>query len=74
VYRRGERVAVCRKTFEILTREPYAAFFEAVEPMEAVSEPTPFDCVGTAVRHPRQTKGLEYDATTDAACGPDGCC
>ena len=74
VYRRGERVAVCRKTFEILTREPYAAFFEVVEPMEPVSEPTPFDCVGTAVRHPRQTKGQQYDATTDAACGPDGCC
>ncbi len=43
VFRRGQRVAVCRKTFEILTREPYEAHFEAVTPLEAVEEPVPFD-------------------------------
>lgn len=84
VYRRGERVAVCRKTFDILTKEPYAAYFEAVEPLEAVTEPIPFDCSvpvehsagngHVAVRDPRETKGVGYNATTDAACGPDGCC
>ncbi|MEC8932281.1 MAG: methyltransferase, partial [Candidatus Latescibacterota bacterium] len=81
---RGERVAVCRKTFDILTKEPYAAYFEAVEPLEAVTEPIPFDCSvpvehsagngHVAVRDPRETKGVDYNATTDAACGPDGCC
>lgn len=74
VFRRGERVAVCRKTYEILTREPYAQYFEGIEPREAVTEPTPFDCVGVQRRHPRQSKGLDYDATTEVSCGPDGCC
>ncbi|MBT3343734.1 MAG: methyltransferase domain-containing protein [Gemmatimonadetes bacterium] len=74
LYRRGERVAVCRKTFEILTREPYAQYFEAIEPREPVEEPTPFDCAGLQTRHARQSKGLEYDATTEVSCGPDGCC
>ena len=74
LHRRGERVAVCRKTFEILTREPYAQYFEAIEPREPVEEPTPFDCAGLQTRHARQSKGLEYDATTEVSCGPDGCC
>lgn len=85
VYRRGERVAVCRKTFEILGREPYADYFEPISPLEAVTDPQPFDCGpppsasssgpgGAVRRHPRQTKGRDYDATTEAACGPNGCC
>ncbi len=74
VFRRGERVAVCRKTFEILGREPYADYFEPVEPLEAVTDPQPFDCRGVALRHPRQTKGQDYDATIEASCGPEGCC
>jgi ubiquinone/menaquinone biosynthesis C-methylase UbiE len=85
LYRRGERVAVCRKTFEILTREPYAGHFEPVPPRVPVTEPRPFDCgpgddrpavasPAAVRREPRQTKGHDYDATTEAACGPDGCC
>ena len=74
VFRRGERVAVCRKTFEILTREPYASHFEAVTPLEAVDEPVPFDRAGVRLRHPKETKGHDYDATTEVACGPEGCC
>ncbi len=74
VFCRGQRVAVCRKTFEILTREPYEAHFEAVTPLEAVEEPVPFDCAGVRLRHPKETKRLDYDVTTEAACGPNGCC
>jgi arsenite methyltransferase len=74
VFRRGARVAVCRKTFEILTREPYAQYFEAVEPLTAVTEPVPFDCAGVQLRHPRESKGQDYDATSEVSCGPDGCC
>ncbi len=76
---RGKRAAVCAKTFELYSREPYCDHFELVEPRTAV-EPraaTAFDCSRSALRHPRESKGLDYTATTDAAapcCGPEGCC
>jgi SAM-dependent methyltransferase len=77
--RRGERAAVCDKTFGILTAAPYAEHFEPVEPLVAVppAEAAPFDCARTAPRHPRETKGLDYDVTTEASgpcCGSEGCC
>lgn len=76
---RGERTAVCAKTFDLYSKEPYAGEFELVEPRLAVAErdARPFDCTRTAIRHPRETKGLDYDATTAPTvpcCGPDGCC
>jgi arsenite methyltransferase len=76
---RGRRTAVCAKTFELYSREPYRGQFEPVEPRVAV-EPSfaaPFDCSRTPMRHPRESKGLDYDATIEAAapcCGPEGCC
>ena len=77
--RRGERAAVCDKIFQIYRSEPYASHFEFVQPLEPIGleEAEPFDCSRTAPRHPRESKGLEYDVTTEAAgdvCGPDGCC
>jgi SAM-dependent methyltransferase len=79
VFRRGLRTAVCEKTFEIVTREPYAAGFEPVPPLAPVDPGAkiPFDCNRRAPRHPRETKGGDYDVTTEAtasACGPDGDC
>lgn len=77
--RRGERAAVCDKTFQTLSREPYAEHFELVEPLVPVplAEAPPFDCSRSAPRQPRETKGMGYDVTTEAAapcCGPEGCC
>jgi SAM-dependent methyltransferase len=76
--RRGERHAVCDKTFRLYQQEPYRAFFEAVEPLEPVPLETapPFDCSRTALRHPRETKGQDYELTTEAAecCAPGSCC
>ena len=79
VFRRGERVAVCRKTFRILTSEPYVADLIAIEPRVAVpdAEQRPFDCSRPVRRSPRETKGEGYDRTTPAAsacCGPDTGC
>ena len=76
---RGERVAVCRKTFEIFTRAPYRDFFYAVSPREEVAadEAAPFACPGGLVRrHPKETKGEDYALTTAgaAAGAPTGCC
>ncbi len=76
---RGQPMAVCEKTFRIYTSEPYAKDIIPVAPLVpvALEQAKPFDCSRDSIRHPRETKGLEYRATTDAnaaCCGPDGCC
>ena len=80
VLRRGERVAVCAKTYGLLTRAPYTDHVIPVPPHREIpeAERAEFDCSRTAPRHPRETKGLDYDATTEASdcCGPaeESCC
>jgi len=73
--RRGERYAVCDKTFRLYQQEPYRQHFVPVEPLEAVplDSAPPFDCTRTALRHPRETKGQDYQVTTEAkACCEPG--
>jgi len=75
--RRGERYAVCDKTFRLYQQEPYRQHFVPVEPLEPVplDSAPPFDCTRTALRHPRETKGQDYQVTTEAkACEPGSCC
>jgi SAM-dependent methyltransferase len=75
--RRGERVAVCDKTFQLYRKAPYAEYFEMVEPRVPVApgEAKPYDCGRTKLRHPRETKGAGYDATSEAAqCCDGGSC
>ncbi len=75
---RGLRYAVCDKTSNIYRKAPYAEFFEFVEPLHAVplDQAQPFDCSRTALRHPKETKGQDYNATTEASSCRDGgdCC
>lgn len=76
---RGQRMAVCDKTFHIYESEPYGKDIELVEPYEEVplAEAQPFDCGRDMVRRSRETKGIEYNVTrtTDAPyCAPDGKC
>ena len=76
---RGQPMAVCEKTFRIYTSEPYAKDVIPVAPLEPIplAQAQPFDCSRDSIRHPRETKGLEYRTTTDASaacCGPEGCC
>jgi len=79
VLERGQRTAVCDKTFQIYKREPYASNIVAVEPIKNIELETAkeFDCKRTAKRHPRETKGLEYNLTdiSGEMCGEGGeCC
>jgi ubiquinone/menaquinone biosynthesis C-methylase UbiE len=75
---RGARMAVCDKTFQIYSREPYAQDIIAVEPLENIplEEAQEFDCRRTAKRHPRETKGMEYDITdvSGELCQGEDCC
>ena len=75
---RGRRIAVCDKTFAIYSKEPYAPDLIALEPLEEIplTEAGEFDCKRTAERHPRESKGMDYDLTKPGEnCGPDdGCC
>ncbi len=79
VLRRGQRMAVCDKTYKILTSAPYAEETVAVPPRREVplSKAKGFACNGAAVRDPRETKGKRYQKTvapTKSVCGPEGCC
>ncbi len=75
---RGVRAAVCDKTFKLLQSGAYAGQFAALEPLEVVApeDAQPFDCAKGARRHPKETKGQDYDATTEAANCLEGgeCC
>jgi len=77
---RGKRYAVCDKTYQIYQKAPYAEFFEFIEPhrevpLDEARDFEPFDCAGIRERHPRETKGQDYDVTTVAndCCGSDCC-
>jgi ubiquinone/menaquinone biosynthesis C-methylase UbiE len=75
---RGIRYAVCDKTYNLYKKAPYREFFDFVDPLEEIplEKAMPFDCSRTAQRHPRETKGQDYKATTEASncCDGGSCC
>jgi ubiquinone/menaquinone biosynthesis C-methylase UbiE len=70
VFQRGQRMAVCEKTFGLMTREPYARDIHPVPPAVAVSEERAFDCSRAARREARETKAGLAPVTTKGG----GCC
>jgi len=74
---RGKRYAVCDKFYQIYSKAPYAEFFEFIEPHKNIplEEAKEFDCEITRERHARETKGQDYDATTESSdcCGTECC-
>lgn len=78
VLERGARMAVCDKTFNIYSKAPYAEQIIPIEPIENIELETAqeFDCRRTAIRHPRETKGLEYNLTdlSGGDCDPQSRC
>ncbi|MGI8481495.1 MAG: methyltransferase domain-containing protein [Chthoniobacterales bacterium] len=76
---RGKRYAVCDKTYQLYNKEPYASFFETVDPITSIplEDAKPFDCSRTTLRHPKETKGQDYNVTTAAnsqCCDGGSCC
>src|SRR3989440_3201358 len=75
---RGRRYAVCDKTYNIYRKAPYSDSFEFIEPLTPipVEEAKSFDCSRTSLRHPKETKGQDYNVTIDASqcCDGGSCC
>lgn len=80
VFVRGQRMAVCDKTFQLLQKQPYGGVFEPIEPLQSIplEDSVPFDCQRQKIRHARETKGAEYDLTSEASSdscdGSSPCC
>lgn len=76
---RGERHAVCDRTFQLLQQEPYREHFEFIEPLTPVDreDAAPFDRDRDPIRQARETKGQGYAATvaqSGGCCEPGGGC
>jgi arsenite methyltransferase len=75
---RGRRYAVCDKTYQLYRKPPYQDCFEFIDPRTEIplAEAKPFDCEPGKLRHPRETKGQDYDATSGASqcCDGGSCC
>ena len=73
-YPRGVRMAVCDRTFKLLSAEPYAGMFHMIEPIKdiPIEQAVEFDCSGDRVRHARESKGMQYNLTTQGV--DTGCC
>lgn len=83
-YCRGERMAVCDKTYQILTNQngPYSPEIIGVPPYQeiALAEATQYNCNDKAIRHPHETKNGVYPRITNnlnedtECCSPGECC
>ena len=74
---RGKCYAVCDKTYNLYKKAPYSDHFSFVDPLTEIplKDAKPFDCTRTTIRHPKETKGQDYNATTEASnCRDAGDC
>jgi arsenite methyltransferase len=76
---RGRRYAVCDKTYNLYRKAPYQEFFEFVDPIVEIplDDAKPFDCARTSIRHPKESKGQDYNVTTETnsqCCDGGSCC
>jgi len=78
VLKRGVRTAVCDKTYQIFSKEPYRDDILLVPPRKEVpqSKARPFDCTRDGERSPKETKGLAYKTSKPAksTCIDGECC
>lgn len=72
IFCRGERMAVCEKTFNLMNSEPYKEEIIPVEPAIAVETSEDMVCGEGALRHPQETKKGVKAVTTDKS--QSSCC
>lgn len=79
VFCRGDRMAVCDQTYQILTNPngPYSQDILPVPPYEDIPLGNQFSCKNKAIRSPKETKGLNYQVTAisneTSCCSPGEC-
>ena len=75
---RGQRYAVCDKTYQLYRKEPYHQSFAFIEPLKDVplDQAKPFECSGMRIRHPKESKGQADSLTVESSRCRDGgpCC
>jgi arsenite methyltransferase len=71
VFPRGERIAVCERTFRMMTMGPYRDDFIGIEPA-VLQEPVAWCAPPNTKRRPAETKGGRQVVSGD--CGSGGCC
>ena len=69
VFPRGERIAVCERTFRALTEGPYRRHFIGIEP-RVLTEPVAWCAPPNTRRSPAETKG----GRQVIECGGEKCC
>lgn len=67
---RGERMAVCDRTYRLLTEGPYRDDFIGISPHESI-ESKPWNQPAGARRPVSESKGADHEAP---CCGDGGCC
>ena len=77
-YYRGQRMAVCDKTYRMLKNSDLIDSFFFIDPYQEIplNEAKLSDCV-ERIRSPRETKGQLYQLTSDNSedcCGGESCC
>jgi arsenite methyltransferase len=71
IFPRGERIAVCERTFRLMTTGPYRDDFIGIEPA-VLQEPVAWCAPPNTRRPPAATKGGRQVAPGE--CGSGGCC
>jgi SAM-dependent methyltransferase len=82
ILHRGQRTAVCDKTYQIFTppNSPYSHKIIPVPPYQDITLELAqeFDCQRTQTRHPKESKGLDYQLTQTnnqtASSSSESCC
>ena len=72
---RGERIAVCDKTYQAAGRDPFREHFIQIAPVVdiPVESAEQFDCKTTSIRSPQETKEGNKPAETEVS-GDKSCC
>ena len=81
IYPRGIPMAVCQKTFRMLSEQGLREHFHHLEPATPIDDEDaePFDCSSDRRREVRELKGAKMElpmADSDSCCGGNGtgCC